>query len=393
MAAKAKKRSRVKRKSYKAFFLGLFAVLGVAAALSFYSYVSHSNQIIFQPLFEEAYSKSSGLNDGIAEIDHAIHESLYDHGIPAKNIHFVAIRPRHQGGFYWDFTELLVKVPQGRSLRDLAKEMSLNLSVLCQAAGCKAEFQHQDEIVFRVFTKGFFTHQINLRVDRGKPTRPTGLPRLAIIIDDLGYDPDAASLFEEIDLPLTMSILPATPHAKAIAQAARKRGCEIMLHLPMEPKNYPRLCPGPGALLTKMTAQKIQDTLRSHLADVPGVVGVNNHMGSCFTERSSQMEVVLKELKERRLFFVDSRTTRETVGYQLGRQLGIPVAQRSVFLDNNLSQKAIRFQMERLLRIAKQDGHALGIGHPHQDTFEVLQDYAGRMKGEVEVVPASQLVR
>jgi polysaccharide deacetylase 2 family uncharacterized protein YibQ len=393
MAAKAKKRSRAKRKPYKVFLVGLFAALSVVAALSFYSYVSHSNQVIIQPLFEEAYSKSSGLNDGIAEIDHAIYTSLYEHGIPPKDIHFVAIKPRHQGGFYWDYTELLVTVPQGRSLRDLAREMSLNLSVLCQSAGCKAEFQHRDEIVFRVFAKGFFTHKINLQVERGKPPRPAGLPRLALIIDDLGYDPDAASLFGEIGLPLTMSILPATPHAKAIAQAARKQGCEIMLHLPMEPKNYPRLRPGPGALLTKMTAPEIRDTLRRHLADVPGIAGVNNHMGSCFTERTEQMDVVLRELKRRRLFFVDSRTTRDTVGYRLGRQLGVPVAQRSVFLDNNLSQKAIRFQMERLLRIAKQDGHALGIGHPHRDTFEVLQDYVERMKGEVEVVPASQLVK
>ena len=368
-------------------------MLGAIGVLGFYSYVSHSTQITFQPLFEEAFSKSSSLNNGIAEIDHAIYASLYGQGIPAESIHFVTIKPKHDGDFYWDFTELLVKVPQGKSLRDLAKVMSLNLSTLGQKTACKAEFLRQDEIVFRVFAQAFYTHKINLQVERGKPSRQTGLPRLAVIIDDLGYDPDAASLFGEINLPLTMAILPATPHAKAIAQTARKKGREIMLHLPMEPKNYPRLRPGPGALLTKMDAREIRATMRHHLDEIPGIVGVNNHMGSCFTERRDKMKIVLTELKERRLFFVDSRTTRETVGYRLGRQWGVPVAQRSVFLDNNLSQQAIRFQMERLLRIAKQEGQAIGIGHPHRDTFKVLQDYSGRLEGEVEVVPASELVR
>jgi hypothetical protein len=142
-----------------------------------------------------------------------------------------------------------------------------------------------------------------------------------------------------------------------------------------------------------MDAREIRGTMRRHLDEIPGIVGVNNHMGSCFTERRDKMKVVLTELKERRLFFVDSRTTRETVGYRLARQLGVPAAQRSVFLDNNLSRKAIRFQMERLLRIAKQEGCAIGIGHPHPDTFELLRDYGDRLEGEVEVVPASELVR
>lgn len=368
-------------------------MLGVVGILGTYSYISHSTQIMFQPLFEEAFSKSAGLNNGIAEIDNAIYASLYDHGVPAENIHFVTIKPKHDGDFYWDFTELLVKVPRGRSLRDLAKAMSLNLSTLGQQALCKAEFRRQDEIVFRVFCQALYTHKIDLQVEHGEPSRQAGLPRLAVIIDDLGYDPNAVSLFREIDLPLTMAILPATPHAKDIGQAARKKGFEIMLHLPMEPKNYPRLRPGPGALLTKMGAREIRETMRHHLDEIPGIVGVNNHMGSCFTERRDKMKIVLTELKKRRLFFVDSRTTRETVGFPLGRQLGIPVAERSVFLDNNLTQKAITFQMERLIRIAKQKGHALGIGHPHSDTFEVLRDYTDRLVGEVEMVPASKLVR
>jgi polysaccharide deacetylase 2 family uncharacterized protein YibQ len=372
----------------------MFTMLGVIGILGFYSYISHSTQITFQPLFEESFSKSSGLNNGIAEIDHAIYASLYDHGIPAENIHFVTIKPKHDGDFYWDFTELLVKVPQGKSLRDLAKVMNLNLSTLGQKAVCKAEFRRREEIVFRVFSQAFYTHKIDLQqVEYGEPSRQAGLPRLAVIIDDLGYDPDAAFLFREIDLPLTMAILPATPHAKDIARAARKKGFEIMLHLPMEPKNYPHLRPGPGALLTKMDAREIRETMRHHLDEIPGIVGVNNHMGSCFTERRDKMKIVLTELKERRLFFVDSRTTRETVGYPLGRQLGVPVAQRSVFLDNNLSQKAITFQVERLLRIAKQKGHAIGIGHPHSDTFEVLRGYTDRLESEVEVVPASKLVK
>ena len=215
---------------------------------------------------------------------------------------------------------------------------------------------------------------------------------VAIIIDDLGYDRDMAISFFQLDLPLTFSVLPMAPHTETIVQEANRRGRELMLHLPMEPKNYPSSNPGPGALLTNMDETEIRRTLEAHLSRVAGSRGVNHHMGSYFTERNDKMGIVLRELKKRNLFYIDSRTTKETVALEMAKKMGLPSARRHVFLDNDLSPKRIRFQMERLLGMARRSGAAIGIAHPHKETLQVLKEYQHRLENNVMVIPASELV-
>ena len=133
--------------------------------------------------------------------------------------------------------------------------------------------------------------------------------------------------------------------------------------------------------------------LEQDLEDVPGAKGVNNHMGSSFTENREKMLIVLKELKKRNLFYIDSRTTSDTVGFKLARDMGLPAAKRSVFLDNDLAPKSIRIQLERLLSMARHSGFAIGIGHPHKETLEILREYQSGIKTEFYVVHVSELVR
>jgi polysaccharide deacetylase 2 family uncharacterized protein YibQ len=161
----------------------------------------------------------------------------------------------------------------------------------------------------------------------------------------------------------------------------------------MEPKDYPDLNPGTGAVLTNMDERRIRKTINNDIDQVPGIRGVNHHMGSKFTERSDKMKIVLKELKRRNLFYLDSRTTNLTVAYDLAKDMGIPAANKDVFLDNDLSSKAIRFQMERLLGIARYSGVAIGIGHPHKETLDVLKEYEGILKTKFKVVPVAELVK
>ena len=116
-------------------------------------------------------------------------------------------------------------------------------------------------------------------------------------------------------------------------------------------------------------------------------------MGSHFTKQADKMAATLRELRRWKLYFVDSRTTSETIAFDLARKMGVPTAKRDVFLDNDLSEKAIRFQMERLVGIAEQSGQAIGIGHPHEETLAVLRDYLLPLKERVDVVPVSQLVK
>lgn len=216
-------------------------------------------------------------------------------------------------------------------------------------------------------------------------------PRIAIIIDDLGYDKSLAEEFMDLDLPLTLSILPLAPHTRSIAHRAREAGREIMLHLPMEPQRYPRINPGDGVLLVSMERDTVLEVLDRDLGGIPFVAGVNNHMGSRFTENREKMMVVLAELKRRGLYFVDSKTSPSSVAFDLAKQMELRAARRDIFLDNDLSEGALKLQMDRLLNSARHKGHAIGIGHPHKETLWFLTRLQLSLKKEVEVVPVSCL--
>jgi len=217
-------------------------------------------------------------------------------------------------------------------------------------------------------------------------------PKVAIIIDDLGYDASLAEGFMRLDLPLTLSILPFAPYTHSIAHRAREGGREVMLHLPMEPRTYPSINPGDGVLLVSMERAAILEVLDRDLGEIPFVEGVNNHMGSRFTEDREKMMVVLGELRRRGLYFVDSKTSRMSVAFDLARQMKIRTARRDVFLDNDLSEGTLKIQMDRLLTVARHKGHAIGIGHPHKETLWFLRRFQVGLEKEVEVVPVSCLV-
>ncbi|MCK7503137.1 MAG: divergent polysaccharide deacetylase family protein [Desulfobacterales bacterium] len=151
-----------------------------------------------------------------------------------------------------------------------------------------------------------------------------------------------------------------------------------MLHLPMEPVEYPEINPGPGTLLAAMPPDELLRVLEEDLRAVPHIRGVNNHMGSRLTARSEQLYQVFSVLKRRGLYFVDSRTTDETVCRPSARLFELPFAQRDVFLDHVHEPAAIRRQLRELVRIARLKGEAVAIGHPHPTTLAVLREEAPR---------------
>jgi hypothetical protein len=159
----------------------------------------------------------------------------------------------------------------------------------------------------------------------------------------------------------------------------------------MEPKNPNGSNPGPVVLTTDMKEEKIRDILSKSLAKIPGARGVNNHMGSLFTEDREKMMVFLGELKRKGLFFVDSRTSSNTIGKSLARQMGVPTVERNVFLDHDLQLEALRLQMDRLLGLSRTLGAGVGIAHPHRETLELLREYLPKLRREYEIVPVSDL--
>jgi hypothetical protein len=219
------------------------------------------------------------------------------------------------------------------------------------------------------------------------------LPLVAIIIDDLGYDKKLAIKFSKLNTTLTFSILPHSPYQKSIARLSRDKGFGIMLHLPMEPVEYPQVNPGPGTLLTAMTPDQLTRQLEKDLDAVPFIRGVNNHMGSKMTAESSQMYQIFSILKKRGLYFVDSRTTTETLCKPSARLFQIPFAQRDIFLDHLVEVDFIRKQLKELVRIAQRNGYAVGIGHPHLLTYQVLHEMLPDLQKKVRLVPASEIVQ
>ena len=229
-----------------------------------------------------------------------------------------------------------------------------------------------------------------LPITRVKPVT-NGIP-VAIIIDDIGYDRKMAIAFLALDVPLTFSILPMGPFNHSIIDKALARDVEIMLHQPMEPGNYPSVNPGPGALLTSMTPDELIAQLNANLDRLPKVKGVNNHMGSRLTASSDQMRQVFTVLKKRDLFFVDSRTTAETLCRPSAELLNLPFAERDVFIDHLQTPDFIRQQLKLLLKRAKQQGYAIGIAHPHPVTLDILEEMLPEIRAAVALTVASEVV-
>jgi len=225
------------------------------------------------------------------------------------------------------------------------------------------------------------------------PVRPDRRPRMVIIIDDLGYDKKLADRFLAIDGKLTYAILPLSPHRNEIAAAAHGKGCEVMLHLPMEPNEYPTIDPGPGAILSAMTPDERIRLVNESIGAIPHVSGVNNHMGSKVTADSEQMNQILSIVKKHGLYFVDSRTTAASLTRSSARLFKIPFAERDVFLDHVVTAAAVKKQLDQLVRLAEKNGQAVGIGHPHDVTVEVLARELPKLKNRVLLIPASEMVR
>lgn len=220
-----------------------------------------------------------------------------------------------------------------------------------------------------------------------------GRAAVAIVIDDLGLDRPRTARTVALPGPLTLSFLPYAGELAQQTEAGRRAGHELMLHLPMEAESR-RISPGPNALRTGLEPTELLDLLAWNLGRFEGYVGVNNHMGSRFTADAGAMRTVLVELERRGLMFLDSRTSSHTVGYRLGAELGLPVAQRDIFLDNVLTADRVNDQLAEVERVAKRHGQAIAIGHPHDATLEALTDWLPHLEARgLVLVPITALAR
>lgn len=218
-------------------------------------------------------------------------------------------------------------------------------------------------------------------------------PKVAFIIDDLGYETEVAKKMMELEFPIALSILPFLQYSEFIAEEGKKKNQEIMLHIPMEPNNSDA-DPGPGAIKSYMSEEEIRQAVRGSIFNFPYVVGVNNHMGSKITEDRKIMKIILEEIKRYDLFFIDSVTTRNSIAYEVAQEMEIKSAVRSVFLDNENGIEYIKGQMLEIQETALREGEVIAIGHGRINTFYVLKLITPELiKAGIEIVPVSELVK
>lgn len=216
-------------------------------------------------------------------------------------------------------------------------------------------------------------------------------PRIAIIIDDMGHSLAMGERFITFDADLTFSFLPHAPFTAQLEKMAYLRGRTVMLHLPLEPKD-PSWDPGPGTLhLNQLDQQK--SVFYTNLEQVPHATGVNNHMGSSYSEQENEMASLLSLIDQEHLFFIDSFTSPNSVGIAMALDLGLATAKRDLFLDNTQEVAAICQKMRELMSIAQKKGVAIGIAHPYPETYTALSNCLDDATLSVQLVGVEHLIR
>jgi polysaccharide deacetylase 2 family uncharacterized protein YibQ len=350
------------------FFLGVLLTFGG------YTYLTRE-----KPFSPEDFSQKVFIADKI------INSQLYEIGIAKKDVLLERSTPKREGGIVWTESLLKVQIPRSSSLSLVEKHFRRSLSSAGKPFSVDSS-ESGKSLQLEVKVMDRVTHRLTFLY-------PESRARVAIVIDDLGKESPISREILNWDLPLTLSILPFTPHAKSIASEAHQKGRDVILHLPMEPYGYPKIQPGEGALLEEMDEEELLRQLSKDIEAIPYIKGVSNHMGSRLMEDPKKIEIILSELKRRELFFLDSRTTPQTKGLQTAKSLGLRVAERNIFLDNSQNEEDVKQQLEKLIHLALSKGKAIGIGHPHPSTIKSLKEMIPKMQEKgIEIVPLSDLI-
>ncbi len=217
--------------------------------------------------------------------------------------------------------------------------------------------------------------------------------RLAIIVDDCGYDLNSLRGLLNTGLPFSYAILPYKEYSSDALEMIKTKGRVPLLHLPMEPSNKAEMSEGKNTVLVGMSSDQKVANVKKALDSLPGVVGVNNHQGSRATSDKETMETVLKVLKSRKLFFVDSRTSSTSVAKEEAKRLGVFTARNDIFLDNSTDVEQIRMQIYKAMELAEKHGDAVAICHARPNTARCWKQYLEEFKESgINFVPITELL-
>jgi polysaccharide deacetylase 2 family uncharacterized protein YibQ len=357
----------------------------------FYQFLVCLGIVLAIILYVHLKQPTPSFTERVRAVDQFLLTQLSQLEIPRGAIH-KGEEQRRKAEKTWTVSRWEVTLPPGVKPEKVTSQLVQRIQDACPGA-IATESRTQDKAwEVRVKVDNLLAHHLILRPPTVKPPplRPPP-PRIAIVVDDLGSNKRAVEELLRLDAPLTFSIFPLESSSRRIAHKAHAQGREVILHLPMEPRGYPLKDPGKGALFVSMGERELLRQLRKDLEAVPFIKGVNNHMGSRFMEHGEKVRLVLQELKKRGLFFLDSRTTSKSQGYQIARELALRADKRDLFLDNETDVKDIQAQLKKLIQIARNNGTAIGICHPYPSTITALKEMIPQIKAEgIQIVPLSQ---
>ncbi|MDL2316372.1 divergent polysaccharide deacetylase family protein [Desulfovibrio sp. OttesenSCG-928-A18] len=358
-----------------------------------------------------AYEESllASLDERIRQVDYAIVQSSWMRALPASQLRLMEIEERKAEQEPYHFQRISILVTTGEDA--LYKALTACLDVWAPGA----TLVRVRDSVWSVRIDAVETHRISLYRDRGlfldqpEGKSPVGslagfsatplpgmerprirgkdeAPKLVIVIDDLGANKKAIQDLLALDYPVSFAFWPHGAHTRYGAKAAHARGREIIVHQPMEPEGYPSVKPGPNVLLVSMSQARISSILDASIAAVPHASGLNNHMGSRFTQHAPGVNAVIAKLKRRGMFMLDSVTHPRSLFAAQGKRLGIERYHRNVFLDVVPEKTKVLQELRRAERIALLTGQAVAIGHPLPATLEALKEWQRVRNSEVQIV-------
>ncbi len=244
---------------------------------------------------------------------------------------------------------------------------------------------------YHIYQRHTDVKELNIR-PAYKPAYFGTEPVIAVVIDDMGIAKKRTADIISLSAPLTAAFLSYGTDLDAQVAAAKEAGMEIMLHAPMEP--YSKADVAPDVLSTQMSPEEVQKRLKDMLSKFQGIKGINNHMGSKFTEDKERMQAVMEVLREEGLFFLDSKTTAKSVGKETAQEQGVSYASRNVFIDNENKVEYIQKQLGIAEKIARRNGYAIAIGHPKSGTYEALKQWLKSLpEKKIKILPLSEIVK
>jgi polysaccharide deacetylase 2 family uncharacterized protein YibQ len=356
----------------------LVFLLGGLLTLGAYTYFLRE-----KPLSQEDFSQKVFL------VDQVIQGQMYELGIPRKDILLHQSVSKREKGLTWKESTQKIQVSRTLPLALIEENFKRTLSRLGQTVAIQSS-PSAESLRMDVWVQNRRTHQLIFVVLQPKAEEAVLRPKIALVIDDLGGERLIARELLQWNIPVTFSILPFTPYAKIIAKEAHQKGKEVILHIPMEPLGYPKVRPGKGGLLEEMDEEGLRRQLVKDIEAVPYIKGASNHMGSRLMEDRQKVKIILSELKRRKLYFLDSRTTPQTVGLHEAQGMGVKAMERSLFIDHSLDEEDIKEKIEKLIHLSLSNGKAIGIGHPHPSTVKSIKEMIPKIKEKgIELVPLS----